>query len=140
VVATKVHGKVGKRYPVTANRALACVSSMFTFGEKHDLLPPGHVNQTKGIEKFAETARERYLSIEELERLGAAIREAETVGVPWDVDETKSTAKHVPKRDRETVIRRCDQALAFYRLQVARNPGPQVVRSRFRSGHAASRR
>ena len=99
----KVHARIGKRHPVTANRALACISSMFTFGEKRDLLPPGHVNPTKGIEKFPETAREHYLSTDELERLGAAIREAE-VGVPWNVDETKPTAKHIPKRNRQTAI------------------------------------
>lgn len=103
-VATRVHVKIGKRHPVTANRVLACVSSMFAFGEKRDLLPAGHVNPARGIEKFPETARERYLSTDELERLGAAIREAETTGVPWDVDETKPTAKHIPKLDRQTVI------------------------------------
>ena len=32
------------------------------------------------------------------------IREAETTGVPWEVDETKPTAKHIPKSDRQTVI------------------------------------
>jgi len=100
----KLHVKIGKRHPVTANRVLACVSSMFAFGEKRDLLPAGHINPARGIEKFPETARERYLSSDELERLGAAIREAETTGVPWDVDETKPTAKHIPKRDRQTVI------------------------------------
>ena len=37
-------------------------------------------NPAHGVEKYAEEGRERFLSIEELERLGAAIREAETVG------------------------------------------------------------
>jgi integrase len=32
-----------------------------------------------------------------LERLGGAIREAETIGIPWTVDESKPNAKHVPK-------------------------------------------
>jgi hypothetical protein len=104
-MVAKVHVKIGKRHPVTANRVLACVSSMFAFGEKRDLLPPSHVNPAGGmIEKFPETARERYLSTDELERLGAAIREAETTGVPWDVDGTKPTAKHVPKTNRQTAI------------------------------------
>jgi integrase len=35
-----------------------------------------------------------------LERLGATIREAETVGVPWDVDEAIPTAKHLAKSDK----------------------------------------
>jgi integrase len=44
------------------------------------------------------------LSGDKLERLGAAIREAETVGVPWEVDETKPISKHVQKTGRVTVI------------------------------------
>jgi hypothetical protein len=52
---------------------MATLSAMFAFGEKRDLLPSGHINPAKGIEKFPETPRERYLMTEELERLGAAI-------------------------------------------------------------------
>jgi integrase len=45
-----------------------------------------------------------FLTGEELERLGSAIRDAETTGVPWTVDETRPTAKHVPKARRFTKI------------------------------------
>src|SRR5262249_28329160 len=41
---------------------------------------------------------------EELERLGSAIREGETTGIPWAVDESKVNAKHVPKAKRSTKI------------------------------------
>jgi integrase len=61
-------------------------------------------NPARGIDKFKESRRERFLTGEELERLGAAIREAETIGIAWTVDETKSTAKHVPKAKRSTPI------------------------------------
>ena len=44
------------------------------------------------------------MSGDKLERLGAAIREAETVGVPWEVNETKQISKHVQKTGRVTVI------------------------------------
>jgi integrase len=41
----------------------------------------------------------------ELGRLGDALKQAETVGLPWSVNETKSTAKHVPKyATRRTVL------------------------------------
>lgn len=63
----------------------------------------------------SEKIRERFLSIEELERLGAAIREAETVGVPWTIDPSKKT-KHVPKARRETVIG--EHAAAALRLLI----------------------
>jgi integrase len=100
----KLHGKIGKRHPVVANRTLATLSAMFAFGEKRGLLPTGHHNPARSIDKFPETARERYLTTEEFERLGAALVEAETVGVEWTVDESKPTAKHIQKRDRRTVI------------------------------------
>ena len=100
----RLHVKLGKKQPVTANRVLATLSGMFAFGEKRSLLPAGHINPAKGIEKFPETARERYLTTHELERLGAAIREAETTGVPWDIDGTKPVSKHLQKTGRLTVI------------------------------------
>ena len=36
----------------------------------------------------------------ELERLGSAIREAETIGIPWAVDCSKFKAKHLPKSEK----------------------------------------
>jgi integrase len=49
------------------------------------------------VEKFSEHRRERFLGLDELVRLGAALREAETMGIPWQVDEARPTAKHLPK-------------------------------------------
>jgi integrase len=54
-------------------------------------------NPARRIDKFKEHRRERFLTGEELERLGAALREAENRGIPWEVDEAKQTAKHLPK-------------------------------------------
>ena len=56
--------------------------------------------QWQGHCKFKENRRERFLTGEELERLGSAIREGETTGIPWAVDESKVNAKHVPKAKR----------------------------------------
>jgi integrase len=36
--------------------------------------------------------------------LGDALREAETIGVPWVVDEKSPKAKHVPKDNRRTKL------------------------------------
>src|SRR5277367_1929388 len=44
----KLHSKIGKTHPVTANRALATLSAMFAFGEKRDWLPSGHINPARG--------------------------------------------------------------------------------------------
>lgn len=100
--------------PFQANRIVAIVGSMYGFGARHGLVPEG-VNPSRGIERYREEPRERLLSVAELERLGAAIREAETTGVPWTVDETKST-KHVPKANRQTVIG--EHAAAALRLLI----------------------
>jgi integrase len=62
-------------------------------------------NPVRGIDKYSEKGRERFLSGQELARLGSAIREAETIGIPWRVETTKPTAKHAPKeRNRRTLI------------------------------------
>jgi integrase len=74
--------------------ALRCESSRMEFSER-----------TGQIHAFREQRRERFLTSEELARLGEAIREAETTGIPWLVDETKPTAKHlVKKKNRRTLI------------------------------------
>ncbi len=92
-----------KRTPYQANRILAITASMYAFAGKRGLLPE-KINPVRGIEKYSEKGRERFLSTEELERLGAAVRMAEREGIAWLVDETKATAKHVPKKARRTII------------------------------------
>lgn len=59
--------------PYQANRLLAVVGSMYSFGERHGLVAEGH-NPAYKIERFPEPARERYLSSDELARLGEAFR------------------------------------------------------------------
>jgi integrase len=91
-------------HPYRANRMLAVIGSMYSFGIKRKMLPLG-TNPVRGIEKYPERGRERFLSGAELARLGDAIREAETAGVPYVVDETKPKAKHAAKpKNRRTVI------------------------------------
>jgi integrase len=66
---------------------------------------PAGFNPARDIDKYPEKGRERFLTGDELGRLGDAIREAETVGLPWVVDATRATAKHAPKEaNRRTVI------------------------------------
>jgi integrase len=99
----RLHSKNGHT-PYQANRMLRVLSSLFTFAGKAHAVPVGF-NPCRGIEYFPEEGRERYLLTPELAQIGEAIREAETLGLPYDVDETKVTAKHAPKQDsRRTVI------------------------------------
>jgi integrase len=82
--------------PFQANRVLAVIGSMYAFAGRGGIVPEG-INPARGIDKFKESRRERFLTGEELQRLGNAIREAETTGIPWSVDESKPNAKHLPK-------------------------------------------
>jgi integrase len=89
--------------PFQANRVLAVISSMYTFAGAAGIVPEG-TNPSRGIEKFKESRRERFLTGEELERLGTAIREAETSGLPWVLDESNPNTKHVPITKRSTKL------------------------------------
>jgi hypothetical protein len=91
----RLHAKLRTK-PFQANRMLAVVGSMYSFAVRSGAVPEG-TNPVRKIDKFKEHRRERYLTGSELERLGAAIREAVTKGIPWEVDETKPKARHLPK-------------------------------------------
>jgi integrase len=96
------HRKVGARTPAAANRVLTLVSGLFSWAARIGAISEG-LNPTKGITKYREQGRERYLTVDELARLGDALREAETVGIPWQVNETRPTAKHAPRPENRRV-------------------------------------
>ncbi|WP_160602697.1 tyrosine-type recombinase/integrase [Pontixanthobacter aquaemixtae] len=58
--------------PYQANRALALMSRLFGLAEKWGIRQEGS-NPCKGVERFVEKARERYLSSEELTRLAVTL-------------------------------------------------------------------
>jgi integrase len=91
----RLHGKL-QGTPFQANRMLAVVGSMYAFGARIGVVPEG-VNPARKIIKYPEHRRERFLTTQELERLGSAIHEAETTGIPYEIDTSKPTAKHAPK-------------------------------------------
>lgn len=96
----KLHLKL-KSKPTTANRVRDVMGSMFGWAMKSRLLPKME-NPAAGIEKFKERKRERYLTTDEITRLAEALREAETVGIPWEPDPEKKT-KHAPKAENRRV-------------------------------------
>lgn len=65
--------------PYQANRLLAVVASMYSFGERHGLIPES-CNPAARIERFLEARRERFLTTDELARLGEAFRQFESDG------------------------------------------------------------
>jgi integrase len=99
----KLHTKMRNR-PYQANRMLEVIGSLYSFAGKRKILSLGF-NPARGIEQYPEKARERFLAGDELARLGDAVREAETVGLPYEIDEVKPKAKHAPKEaNRRTKI------------------------------------
>lgn len=65
--------------PYQANRLLAVLSKFFNWCERHGFRPDNS-NPARHIEKFKEEKRKRYLSAEELDRLGDVLRKAEQEG------------------------------------------------------------
>lgn len=70
-----------KDRPYQANRALAALSALFTFAERHGARPHGS-NPCQHIQPYKEEARERYLTDAEFAALGAALATAERDGLP----------------------------------------------------------
>lgn len=82
---------------------MAVIGSLYSFAERRELVPE-HFNPARKIEKFREERRERFLSTIELERLGRAISEGETIGIAWVVDAGKPTSKHMVKPDNRRTL------------------------------------
>lgn len=97
----RLHDKLGET-PYQANRALAFVSAVWNWASKEGEVALAD-NPATGIERYEEKKRERFLTSEELSRLGAALAEGETVGLAYRVDETKAKAKHAPKAENRRV-------------------------------------
>jgi len=91
--------------PYGANRFLAITSKLYSWASDRGLLPEGYANPAAKIGRYKEESRERFLTSEELARLGDGLREAETVGLPWTVDEKMPKSKHAAKpENRRTPI------------------------------------
>ena len=99
----RFHRAVGVNKPVTANRLVTLLSGLYSWAAKAGEVPED-LRPTRGITRFQEEGRERFLSTDELGRLGEALREAKTIGIPWEVDEAKPTAKHAPKPENRRYV------------------------------------
>lgn len=101
VDVARLHARMSDA-PGAANRALALISAVWNWAARREEVALAN-NPASGIERNREQAKERFLTSAELARLGDALRQAETSGLPWEVDETKPGAKHAPKADKRRV-------------------------------------
>ncbi|CAN7700990.1 tyrosine-type recombinase/integrase [Mesorhizobium sp. LjNodule214] len=94
----RAHSAMSKKAKYSANRAMALLSAAFVWGAKRGYVPEG-MNPAGRIDRNKEEARERFLSADEMARLGDALREAETIGIPH----RPSDSKHAPKEKNRTI-------------------------------------
>jgi hypothetical protein len=69
---------------------LAVCSKAFSLAELWGMRTEG-TNPCRKIERYEESERERFLSTAELSRLGDTLRQAVSVGLPWNVTTTAIT-------------------------------------------------
>jgi len=67
--------------PVVANRVRRLLRAFFTFAEREGLRPR-YSNPARDVREYAEKSRERFLTSEEIARLGRALAQAEHDGLP----------------------------------------------------------
>ena len=68
--------------PYMANTAAGVLSKMYRLAESWELVPRGS-NPCRSLRYYREHTRERFLTPEEYQRLGAALREAASKAPPW---------------------------------------------------------
>lgn len=71
----KLHARLADK-PRAANHAVAVLSKVMSWAERHKLRPDGS-NPCRGLEKYREIKRERFLSAAEFTRLGQVLDQAE---------------------------------------------------------------
>ena len=74
---SKLHNDLGKDTPIQANRTLALFSKMMTLAIRWGLRSEIKGNPCQHVQRFREAKRERYLSADELGRLGKALIQVE---------------------------------------------------------------
>lgn len=89
-------------HPHHANRVISYLGSVFSWGAQNGYIPETF-NPTRSVKRFREQGRQRYLSDEELARLGMALVLSETEGLPWTIRATGNNRKHIAKGKQATV-------------------------------------
>ena len=92
-----------KDTPVLANRAVAVLAALYAWAGRTGLIDEGF-NPATRVEKFRELPKDRYLTMTEINQLGQALREAETVGIAYDIDASSPKSNHAAKPENRMVI------------------------------------
>ncbi|MFN0262258.1 tyrosine-type recombinase/integrase [Tepidamorphus sp. 3E244] len=82
--------------PRQANFVLSVISKAFNCAEAWGMRAE-FTNPVRGIKRYKENHRDRFLNDQELARVGAVLNEAEKLGLPWAIKASEATRKHLPK-------------------------------------------
>jgi integrase len=99
-----LHAKIGDTTPVQANRVLALISVLFSKAVKWKVLPADYENPASEVQPYTERARKRFLNVDELGRVGAAL------------DAVECEADAPPKWGNQNFSRDRRDAIAIIRL------------------------
>ncbi len=119
----------------TATRTVRLLGGIFSYAVKH-----GYIDSSPraGVQLYADGKGKRYLSPAEFQQLGDAMREAETVGLPWQFNEGVNE-KHRPKKaenQREVISPHAIAAIRLLMLTGCRLRTFGFARSHDRHGNA----
>ena len=90
--------------PAAANRCIALIDAIWNMAVRTGEISP-LPTPTTGLGLYPEEGRDRYLTAEEMKRLGKALHLAETTGLPWTVNEAGPKSKHLAKlENRQRII------------------------------------
>ena len=151
--------------PYEANRTLAVISKMFNLAELWGLRPDGS-NPCRHVNKYPEEQRERYLSVDELMRLGKVLdqcererlegqsaidairlliftgcRRSEILTLKWDYVDLKGGALHLPdSKTGKRTVHIGEPALRVLKGIEKRADNPWVIVGRRHGSHLVNLR
>ena len=95
----RLHSVKAKTSPPAADVMARVFSALWGWAARKRKIVRQEDNPTNDLDRHRPRKRERFLSGAEFARLGDALREAETIGLAYSVDDAKPTAKHAAKPD-----------------------------------------
>ncbi len=146
-----LHTKIGQSASYEANRVVALLSKMFELARRWGFIPENAANPARGIDKFREHKRDRWLTQEELPRVTAAIasesnlyvraaiwlylltgvRKTELLKTRWDDIDLVRGELHLPetKAGRVYYVPLSSQALALLEMMPRKEGNPYLLPS-----------
>jgi hypothetical protein len=95
----RLHRKLGKTTPTAANNMLVTLSSLYRYADEVGLVVQGFNPVRNATTRHKSEKKERFLTFEEMKRLGDTLSDVEQKGLEWKLtpDLDPSRAKHRAK-------------------------------------------